>query len=262
MKEVIVRTISGALYITVILFALLNSRIGFVSLFSILAIICLIEYCQLTKNNRFFSLISFLILYAIFSVFTTKPILLNALLVISLGLNFFLLSFLFSKNKQTKPKRFIFFYIIFGFIFLTLIPYEQTVFSPKILIAIFIIIWSNDTFAYLIGKNFGHKKLMPSISPKKTIEGFFGGLFAGCIASLCIYFYFDIFNLWIWLLIAIIISVFGTLGDLFQSKIKRLAGVKDSGKLMPGHGGIYDRLDSIIFASPFIYALIQITRLI
>lgn len=131
-------------------------------------------------------------------------------------------------------------------------------FTPKIVIGIFTLIWANDTFAYLVGKNFGKHKLLERISPKKTIEGFFGGLAGSIIASFLIFKYIGSFNLYVWIALALICSIFGTIGDLIQSKFKRQAGVKDSGTLMPGHGGLYDRLDSIVYSSPFIYAFLEI----
>ena len=108
-------------------------------------------------------------------------------------------------------------------------------------------VWVNDSFAYLIGKNFGKQKLFPSISPKKTVEGFLGGLLFACISSYFIAKYTNTLEFTQWLILAIIVSVFGTLGDLIESKYKRQAGVKDSGVIMPGHGGLLDRLylDSI-----------------
>ncbi len=131
-------------------------------------------------------------------------------------------------------------------------------FMPKIIIGIFILIWSNDTFAYLIGKNFGRTKLLERISPKKTVEGFLGGLVGSLLAGFVIFKYMDHYSLWEWLVLGIIAAIFGTIGDLIQSKFKRQAGVKDSGIIMPGHGGLYDRLDSIVYASPFMYAFLLI----
>jgi len=122
----------------------------------------------------------------------------------------------------------------------------------------FILVWVNDSFAYLVGKNIGKQKLFPSISPKKTVEGFLGGLFFACVSSFFIAKYSNTFEFTVWLILAIIVSVFGTLGDLIESKYKRQAGVKDSGVIMPGHGGLLDRLDSIIFAAPFIYLFLRL----
>ena len=122
----------------------------------------------------------------------------------------------------------------------------------------FVLIWANDSCAYLIGKNFGKRKLLERVSPKKTVEGFIGGLVGSILAGFLIFNYSQSLTLTIWFGMAIMVSVLGTFGDLIQSKFKRQAGVKDSGTIMPGHGGIYDRLDSIIYASPFIYAVLEI----
>lgn len=172
---------------------------------------------------------------------------------------------MFNKKKYITT----YFYIIGGFIFLTLIPVlnYQRKFMPHIIIGVFVLIWANDTFAYLIGKRFGKNKLLERVSPKKTIEGFLGGLLGALVTSIFVFLIINktlteqpIYKLWVWLILAVIISVFGTIGDLIQSKLKRQAGVKDSGIIMPGHGGMYDRLDSIIYASPFVYAFLLIVN--
>ena len=144
-------------------------------------------------------------------------------------------------------------YIIIPFILTNYVALGKKGYNPKILISIIVLIWANDTFAYLVGKNFGKIKLFPSVSPKKTIEGFIGGVIFTSIASVVLSkFYIESTILYIWVVIGFIVSIFSTLGDLIQSKFKRIAGVKDSGKIMPGHGGVLDRLDSIIFVVPFI----------
>jgi phosphatidate cytidylyltransferase len=145
-------------------------------------------------------------------------------------------------------------------VFLTLIPGQGESFEPMIIFGVFLLVWSNDTFAYLIGKSIGKHKLFKRVSPNKTIEGFLGGLIGSIIVSFIIFKYTLIFNFGIWMALAILVSVFGTLGDLIQSKFKRNADVKDSGILMPGHGGVYDRLDSIIFASPVLYTFLEIVN--
>lgn len=114
-------------------------------------------------------------------------------------------------------------------------------------------IWANDTFAYFAGSIFGKNKIMERVSPKKTYEGLFGGIFG---VSILAWFMSDL--LWWgsrtdWLMIGLLVSVMGSLGDFVESLFKRDAGVKDSGKIMPGHGGFLDRLDSLIFALPFIF---------
>jgi phosphatidate cytidylyltransferase len=143
-------------------------------------------------------------------------------------------------------------------VFLILIANYHETYNPNILLGSFILIWVNDSFAYLVGKNFGKQKLFELISPKKTVEGFLGGLFFSCIASYFIATFTNTLSSTNWLILSIIISVFGTLGDLIESKFKRQAKVKDSGVIMPGHGGLLDRLDSIIFTAPFIYLFLRI----
>ncbi len=150
-------------------------------------------------------------------------------------------------------------YLISGFVFITLIPFYNNVYSPFLIASVFILIWANDIFAFLIGKYFGKRKLFERISPKKTIAGFMGGMTACIIASFFIFKYLVIFNPTFWVGLALLISFLGPIGDLIQSKFKRQAGVKDSGNLIPGHGGIYDRLDSILYAAPFIYTYIILT---
>src|SRR5699024_7129364 len=130
--------------------------------------------------------------------------------------------------------------------------------NPMILVGVFLLIWSNDSFAYLIGKTFGKRKLIERISPNKTIAGFLGGLLLSLGVAFGIYKIIRVFPLEIWLGISLIASIFGTFGDLIQSKLKRQAGVKDSGHLMPGHGGLFDRLDSTLFAATFIYSFLAI----
>ena len=128
------------------------------------------------------------------------------------------------------------------------------------LLGSFILVWVNDSFAYLIGSQIGKQKLFPRVSPKKTVEGFLGGLFFACISSYFIATFTDTLDFTNWLILSIIVSVFGTLGDLIESKYKRQANVKDSGVIMPGHGGLLDRLDSIIFAAPFIYLFLRLIK--
>lgn len=117
--------------------------------------------------------------------------------------------------------------------------------------------WASDTFAYFIGRLFGKRKIVPSISPNKTLEGFIGG-FIGCIITGAIFSYIVGIPLWIGIHVGIISGIFAPLGDLFESKIKRLCNVKDSGTLLPGHGGVLDRFDSLLFTAPItlIYILL------
>ncbi len=272
MKEILVRTLSGVLYISIIIFAMFTSREWFMGLFFVLAVITLSEYLKLIHLTSYLAyfLLAASFYFLSYNVFAENAIYL--LLILSGFVNLFLLKDVLwtSKIPMFEKKKYItvIFYIISGFVFLTLIPIMNIDgrFMPEIIVAVFVLVWSNDTFAYLIGKNFGRHKLLERISPKKTIEGFVGGLLGALLAGFVIFKVLENYRpmdaerypLWIWIAMAIIVSIFGTIGDLIQSKFKRQAGVKDSGIIMPGHGGLYDRLDSIIYASPFVYAFLLI----
>ncbi len=125
--------------------------------------------------------------------------------------------------------------------------------GTKYMWLVFIIAFGTDTFAYLVGTKFGKNKLCPHISPKKSVEGAIGGIIGSVMLSLIYGLFFEIQPLWSLGVMAILGSVVSQIGDLTASRIKRLAGIKDFGKLMPGHGGALDRFDSIIFAAPFVY---------
>ncbi len=134
-----------------------------------------------------------------------------------------------------------------------LIANETVIFSPGIVIGFFILLWTNDTCAYLIGTKFGKHRLMERVSPKKSWEGFFGGLFFTLLVSWLLSDLLGVVSVEIWMLIAFIVAVVGTYGDLTESMLKRSIGVKDSGSIMPGHGGFLDRFDSSLLSFPIVY---------
>ncbi len=124
------------------------------------------------------------------------------------------------------------------------------------------IIWSADTGAYFLGRKFGRHKIWPSVSPNKTWEGFGGGILFAAIASLLIYFFIDQYTVGFWLGLAVLVSVLGLLGDLIESKFKRVAGIKDSSGLLPGHGGFLDRFDSVYGFIPFVFLYLYYFKII
>ena len=125
-------------------------------------------------------------------------------------------------------------------------------FSSQIASGIFYMLWASDTGAYFAGKTFGKHKLFPRISPNKTWEGFAGGLLTSlAVAYILSLFYFDI-NVFKWLVLAVIIVVAGTYGDLIESMLKRSLQIKDSGNMIPGHGGVLDRFDGLLMLAPFV----------
>ena len=142
-------------------------------------------------------------------------------------------------------------------------PYSSmTQYNGLLLLAIFIFIWVNDTGAYLVGSRWGKRRLAPSISPKKSVEGSIGGLLLVLLSAVVLRLLLFPELSWLRiLLIAAVVAIFGTIGDLFESSLKRQAGVKDSGKLIPGHGGILDRIDSLLLAVPAVYLLLAVLDL-
>lgn len=135
-------------------------------------------------------------------------------------------------------------------------------FNYEILFGFFLILWSNDTGAYLAGSAFGKRKLFPRVSPGKSWEGSIGGALASYIVTFIISGWYTSIGIIDWMVIAAILVVIGTLGDLVESLYKRSKNVKDSGNLLPGHGGILDRFDSLIMATPFVFTYLYLIKLV
>ena len=125
---------------------------------------------------------------------------------------------------------------------------------------LFVLIWSSDTFAYLTGKFFGKHKMAPKISPKKTWEGFAGGVVLTLVLGFFIEQYFPELR-GNWMIVGLLVSIFAPLGDLVESQLKRSFAVKDSGNIIPGHGGVLDRLDSFIICAPVVYLYFILEKL-
>lgn len=147
------------------------------------------------------------------------------------------------------------FYIAFGFYFMNEV---RNVGLEWTLLTI-ALVWGTDSGAYFTGRYLGRHKLWPEISPKKTIEGAIGGILTAMVISLLFYLFGQVIpNFWVAILIGFVISIVDQLGDLFESAIKRTFNIKDSGKVFPGHGGFFDRFDSMIAVFPVMYFLLTI----
>lgn len=131
-------------------------------------------------------------------------------------------------------------------------------YDPYILMGVIILIWSNDTFAYLGGSLFGKRKMIERISPGKTWEGTLFGVLMTFVLGFVIGNYFMHTNVLFWMILGILVPVLATIGDLVESMLKRQAGIKDTGNIMPGHGGILDRFDSLIFVTPFVFVILKL----
>lgn len=152
-------------------------------------------------------------------------------------------------------------YVILPFALLNYIYSYGELFSGiayQFILSFFIIIWINDSLAYLTGLLAGHHKLFPRISPKKTWEGFFGGFFFSIAAGVGFSYAFDSLSLVAWLAYAGLIAIFATFGDLIESMLKRVFEVKDSGSMLPGHGGMLDRFDGVLLASPSVFLYLNL----
>ena len=129
--------------------------------------------------------------------------------------------------------------------------------NRNIRLRLFILLWSSDTFAYVWGRLLGKNKLLPKVSPGKTIEGFMGGLVTTVGVGYVLSLYWPALSTTQWLVSAALISTFGVVGDLIESALKRQRGVKDSGNLMPGHGGMLDRFDGLLLAAPVYFVFLK-----
>lgn len=256
MNETLIRTLSGAVYIAVLVGCSLFYP-SFIALFSLFLLLCIHEFSRLVGLKPLLPMVLGMGVYMLFGWFKLDASMGIALALASIFVCIRLINFVFARHVSYITKSdtyvYLFGYLALPFVFMVQLPVLGGDFEPQRLIAIFILIWANDTFAFLCGKSFGKRKLLERVSPKKTVEGFLGGWAFSLLFAWPVSYYIALEPLLHWLIIASLVSVLGTIGDLVESKFKRIAGVKDSGKIMPGHGGMLDRLDSVIFVAPFVF---------
>ncbi len=266
------RTITGALFVVVLLGAVLWNEYSFIGLCFVICVLGLREFAILFKDRKYkpdfigtvlggtgVALIWVMQSLHIFNSFL-------GLNKIWLFIGFLLVPAVFEllnvekrslKNLGLSYGGLI--YINLGvFCFASIgISTETWQYNAPIIIGFLVILWSSDTFAYLTGRAFGKTPLAPKISPKKTWEGSIGGGICTFGVAYILYLTIGQLNLVEWFGFALIIIVFGTFGDLIESRFKRILGVKDSGNILPGHGGILDRFDSLLFAAPFVLIFLR-----
>ena len=269
MKKFLIRTASAIVFAAAVFGAFYFGKTASFLLFGAFMTIILCEY----KNFSPFKNIGWLILYAFLGLLfyfvgvygNTEPSIRQWAALIILFLTAFMMIFP-RQSMQFSPvvkKVAMFFYVTVPFIMFNMFfGFSERLFAGYTLSAfllpfIFIAtIWIGDSFAYMIGSLTGKHKMAPKISPAKSWEGFFAGLFAVALAMVIFRAVFPVKSYFFWLLFGIIIYVFGTLGDLTESKMKRQVEIKDSGRMMPGHGGAFDRFDSFLLAVPFVALLL------
>lgn len=251
----------------VILIIQYGNNWAFFALVSIFVILSIIEFSKLAKliGSSYSSYITIPITWLIcFSAFKTNWIDTNLILFIT----FILLAIYEIIRSKPSSALLSISFAIFGTIYIGwlfgrhLILLRQMTDGKQIIFLLLGITWSGDIGAYIIGRHFGRHKVFPVISPNKSLEGFIAGIFFGVLATLllCYSFSFSISLVHI-ITMGVLLTIIGQVGDLVESLLKRGANVKDSGKLMPGHGGILDRCDSLILITPALYYyLIYILR--
>lgn len=225
----------------------------------------LINFVHLTRVSKTYKGITafYLLLFLTLNIFTDAK---NSRLLFTLMaflLNTFLFYYLFKiplgdgfmKKSSEKFPGLLSIVAILPFISLGIF-FESS--SWKLILAVLLLVtFSMDTAAWFFGKNFGNKKLWPEVSPKKTIEGFWGGVITSALIGTLAWSIFFKEVKWFYFLIFAICAAISQAGDLVQSKIKREFGIKDSSSLIPGHGGVYDRIDSLIFLTPFFAIIVK-----
>ncbi|MCB0610961.1 MAG: phosphatidate cytidylyltransferase [Lewinellaceae bacterium] len=278
MEGLIKRMITAGFFVGIMLAGLYGGRLTFVLLFGIIAAISLWEFfgIVLDKVSRRDRLRKFLGM-----LLGLMPIVLATILQLGLAgsreaflavasLLFapaIFLSFVYELYTQSEKPFVNIAFVILGMVYigvpfslLEFIAFNGEHFYADIVLGLLLLSWANDTGAYLSGSRWGKTPLFQRISPKKTWEGSIGGaLITFVIAAILAYFFKDL-TLTNWLILAAIIIVFGTLGDLVESMLKRSQHLKDSGTIMPGHGGLLDRFDGFIFMLPYVAAYLLLVR--
>jgi phosphatidate cytidylyltransferase len=269
MKGLVRRGLTALIFVLIILGGLYGGRYSFVILFAVVTGLCLWEFFSITLHNNakqdrvrkiiglIFGLTPFLLASMLKLDMMDSPekfILLSSILCFP----FLFLSFVFELfAKSEKPFTNVAFiilgmvYIGIPFALLDFIAFDGKVFYTNTVLGLLILTWSNDTAAYVVGSQIGKTKLFPSISPKKTWEGSIGGVVITILIAILVSFFFEECTMVQWIVLAIIVVIFGSIGDLVESMLKRSYSIKDSGTLLPGHGGFLDRFDAFIFLIPF-----------
>jgi len=273
-SNLLTRTITGIVFIIVLVGSiLLFPPIAFGILITILIALGLNEFYTLIRNenyypNTFLGITVSIIFFA--GIYSTSIGWLKNLNYFWLLIPFMWIIFATELyRKKEKPFHNIaltllgIFYITLPFSLLYLMGFKNfstNGYQPEIILGFFILLWTSDTGAYVTGMTLGRHPFFPRISPKKSWEGFIGGIIFTILAALLISKFYTVISKTDWLIIALIIATTGAIGDLIESLLKRSLNVKDSGNILPGHGGILDRFDSVIFAAPLIFLYLTVVN--
>ncbi len=264
MKKFIIRGVTGLIFVTLLVSAILYSHISFGVLFAIITGLAVNEFCNLMHENKKTSFSCYLAVlggtYLFFAVYAATFLNVNNATILFIPY-IILVTYIFIRELYRKEggaiNNYAFFtlsqiYAAVPFTLLNLIAEHGNEGGYHYIfpLAIFIFLWSNDTGAYCVGCTIGRHKMFERISPKKSWEGFIGGAATAILAGYIVSLFFEQLNTWQWIGMAIVVVAAGTMGDLIESCMKREIGIKDSGNILPGHGGILDRFDSTMLAIP------------
>ena len=271
MKNLWVRTVSGAVLAVVMLGAIAWSQWSFGLLLAALLVVGMTEFYSLageqgSNPQRIVGLAAGLVLFALNFAFVSDDIQIlgSARQAFACGMALLLLLLpamficeLYRRRENRAANIGITFmgvvYVALPFSLMCYIPIiGSETWSPWMMIFYVFIIWANDVFAYLVGMSVGRHRLCERLSPKKSWEGFFGGI-AGAVVLGLVAARVMAGSCWVWAGLALVAAATGVLGDLVESMFKRAAGVKDSGTLIPGHGGVLDRFDAMLLSAPFVF---------
>lgn len=273
MKNLVIRALTGIIFVVALVSAICIHPVFFLILFSVVTGLTVWEFCGLLKHyenatlqkaiNSIGGIYLFIATFVYANGLTDGKIFLPYLLFVMLMM---IAELYYKAPNPINNWAFSLFaqvYCAGSFSLLNFIgavpgtPGVMT-YTPLFIMALFIFVWLDDTGAYLVGSMFGKRKLFERISPKKSWEGFFGGLIVVLASSQVFAWYAPEISSIKWLGLAATVVLFGTWGDLLESLLKRTLGVKDSGNLLPGHGGMLDRFDSVMMAVPASYIYIEL----
>ncbi len=268
-RDLITRAGAGVVYILLILLGVLGGRTTFLIVFGAILAIGLFEFYRMVEKDtshaisKIFNILMGVLLFLSVFLFIEGIFLFALPVAILVYLMILIASSVFLRRQDILHGII---YSVFGQIYVTMplgllmllsYSYQSSLAGEGHdwvpVLALFVFIWINDTAAYFIGSLIGKHKLIEHISPKKSVEGFIAGIFFTLVASFFFARFYPEFSPAFWMGYAAVVALFGTLGDLFESLIKRTCGVKDAGTLIPGHGGILDRIDSLLVAVPAAY---------
>ncbi|NLZ73151.1 MAG: phosphatidate cytidylyltransferase [Bacteroidales bacterium] len=266
MKNLIVRALVGGILVAVIITATYFSPYSYIILFTLISALCAHEFASIintsekAKINKGIITLAGGYLFLASALYSSNITRADVFIPYILILLYLMISELYLKS-ETSIANWAFtmlsqVYTVFPFALLNLLAFQTTqevqiiAYNPILPLAVFIFLWVNDSGAYLVGSSIGKHRLFERISPKKSWEGSVGGAFFTLIAAWIISLFFPFLPLLQWLILALVVVVFGTWGDLSESLLKRTLGIKDSSHILPGHGGFLDRFDSALMAIP------------